>query len=103
MAGFVQIIEFTTDRIEEIQALMTAFREDRLAEGVANLPVRRSTITADRDRPGTYLSIVEFVSHEAAMANSARPETAEFAASLEKLCSGPARFYNLDVRDTWQA
>jgi hypothetical protein len=59
--------------------------------------VGRATITADRDRPGTYLNIVEFDSYDLAMENSARPETAEFATRMAALCDGPPRFYNLDV------
>jgi hypothetical protein len=50
-----------------------------------------------RDNDGIYFNIVEFPSYEAAMENSNRPETAEFAAQLAKLCDGPATFHNLDV------
>jgi hypothetical protein len=102
MAGFVQIIEFTTDRIDEVDRLMTEYRDQRMAGNSESVPVRRAMVTADRDRPGTYLNIVEFVSHEAAMENSARPDTGEFAASMQKLCSGPPRFFNLDIRDAWE-
>ena len=35
--------------------------------------------------------------YEAAMENSNRPETAEFAAQLAQLCDGPPTFRNLDV------
>ncbi|MGH9208402.1 MAG: hypothetical protein ACRD1G_17920, partial [Acidimicrobiales bacterium] len=51
----------------------------------------------DRDKDGTYVHIVEFPSFEAAMENSDRPETAEFAAQLAKLCDSPPTFRNLDV------
>ncbi|MDQ1536710.1 MAG: hypothetical protein QOE58_1103, partial [Actinomycetota bacterium] len=57
----------------------------------------RGTQTQDRDRANTYLQIVEFPSHEDAMANSEMPETAEFAARLAKLCDKPPTFRNLDV------
>lgn len=99
MTGFIQIIEFTTTRIEEVRKAGEEFREARTAGG-EQLPVIRSTVTADRDRPNTYLSIVEFPSYEVAMDNSARPETSSFAARLAELCDGPPRFYNLDVLDT---
>jgi hypothetical protein len=36
--------------------------------------------------------------YESAMENSNRPETAEFAAGMAKLCDGPPTFYNLDVQ-----
>lgn len=55
------------------------------------------TLTQDRDRPGTYLQMVEFPSYEAAMENSNRPETGRFAERLAALCSGPPVFRNLDV------
>ena len=44
----------------------------------------------------TFISS-SFPSYEAAMENSNRPETAEFAAKLAKLCAGPPTFRNLDV------
>jgi quinol monooxygenase YgiN len=97
MAGFVQIVEFQTSRIEEVQALI----EERRPQLEAGNTVRRVTATADRDRPGYYLTIVEFDSYEAAMDNSNRPETSEFAAAMAKLCDAPAKFYNLDVWQTW--
>ena len=97
MAGFVQIVEYQTSRIEEIQALI----DERRPQLEAGNTVRRVTATADRDRPGYYLTIVEFDSYEAAMENSQRPETSEFSAAMTKLCDGPAKFYNLDVWQTW--
>jgi quinol monooxygenase YgiN len=95
MAGFIQIIEVQTSRYDEIQALVDRYREQ--AAGSGNT-ARRSAVTEDRDKPGTYLNIVEFDSYESAMENSKRPETAEFAEQLAKLCDAPPRFRNLDVR-----
>ena len=100
MAGFVQIIELQTSRFDEVEVLTQEIR-DRLNDGRSSSP-RRTTITADRDRPGYYLNIVEFDSHEAAMENSRRPEVGEFAARLIKLCESPPKFYNLDVREVWE-
>jgi len=97
MAGFVQIIEFTTTRIDEVKALGDEMR----AQGDTGLVVR-GTFTADRDRPNTYLNVIEFESYDAAMENSNRPETSAFAARMAELCDGPPKFYNLDVMDTWQ-
>ena len=96
MSGFVQIIEFTTTRIDEVKALGDEMR----ANADASLVVR-GTFTADRDRPNTYLNIIEFESYEKAMENSDRPETSEFASRMSELCDGPPKFYNLDVMDTW--
>jgi hypothetical protein len=99
MAGFVQIIEMQTSRIDEVEALISELR-DRLDDGQSSSP-RRGVMTADRDRQGYYLSVVEFESHEAAMENSSRPEVNEYSARLAKLCDSPPRFYNLDVREIW--
>jgi quinol monooxygenase YgiN len=94
MAGFIQIIEFQTSRMEEIEQLGRPSRTD----GGTPATFRRILSTEDRDRPGTYLHIVEFESHESAMENSRRPETTEFAARFAELCDGPPVFRNLDVR-----
>jgi quinol monooxygenase YgiN len=95
MAGFIQIIEFTTSRFDEFQAMAEEFRGTVPSGGAGPI---RITVTEDRERPGTYLNIVEFESYESAMENSNRPETGQFAEQLQKLCDGPPKFYNLDVR-----
>src|SRR4051812_9461462 len=92
MAGFIQIIEFTTTRPDEVKALGEQYRESR-----GKSPVIRGTLTADRDRPNTYLNIVEFPSYEDAMKNSADPATSEFSAKMMVICDGPPKFYNLDI------
>lgn len=97
MAGFIQIIEYQTSRIDEIQALIN----ERRSQMAGDTTVRRGTMTADRDRPGYYLIIIEFDSYESAMENSNRPDTGELAAKMAELCDGPATFYNLDVRENW--
>jgi hypothetical protein len=99
MAGFVQIIEFTSSRPDEIRALTQQYQADRVASG-EKLPVVRSTITADKDRPNTYLNIVEFPSYEAAMENSKNPATSDFAQKMMVLCDGEPKFYNLNVVET---
>ncbi|MCW2621279.1 MAG: hypothetical protein JWL64_881, partial [Frankiales bacterium] len=58
MAGFIQIIEYNTSRPDEMRAVGDRFRERR-EQSDAVSPVR-VTVTADRDRPGVYRSIVEF-------------------------------------------
>jgi quinol monooxygenase YgiN len=101
MAGFVQIIEFKTSRPEEVRALGDELRRQRQASGDGTSPLR-VTLTADRDRPGYYVNVVEFESHEAAMENSDRPETSAFAARMAELCEGAPKFTNLDVVQTWE-
>ena len=92
--SFIQLIEIRTTRLDEIQPLMDQW----VASTEGRRSTHRSTLTADRDRPNTYVQIVEFASFEAAMANSNLPETSEFAGKLTKLCDGPPVFRNLDVR-----
>ena len=97
MAGFIQIIEYQTSRFDEVKAL----GEERAQTDKGSL-ARRITATEDKDRPGTYLTLVEFDSYDAAMENSKRPETAQFAEQMGKLCDGPPKFYNLDVRHNFE-
>jgi len=92
--GFIQIIELTTTKPDEVEALVSEWRE-----ATPNLrKARRGTLTQDRDKPHTYLQIVEFESYEDAMANSSLPETSAFAEKVAKLCDAPAIFRNLDIR-----
>jgi hypothetical protein len=90
---FNQLIETTTTRRDEMGALVERWRSRTEGRRTA----RRSTATRDRDRPDTYILIVEFPCYEAAMANSALSETADFAEQLSELCDGPPTFRNLDV------
>jgi hypothetical protein len=93
MPGFIQIIEFKTSRFDEVEKLADDY--DMSGEGNK---ARRVVICEDRDRPGTYLNIVDFASYEEAMENSQRPQVQQFAEQMQKLCDGPPTFYNLDVR-----
>lgn len=90
---FIQIIEYHTSRIEELNAVLDAWLEATQGKRGAS----RGVQTRDRDATDTYLQIVEFPSYEEAMANSDLPETSEFAAKLAGLCDGPPIFRNLDV------
>ena len=92
--AFIQVIEVSTTRPDEVLALV----EEWGAQTEGRRTAQRGTFTADRDRPNTYVQIVEFPSYEDAMANSALPETAAFAERLATLSDGPLIFRNLDVR-----
>lgn len=92
--AFIQIIEFSTTRFDEVDSLMN----DWVTRTQGRRKTQRGTLTTDRDRPNTFVQIIEFPSYEEAMANSALPETAEFAESMGKLCDGPPRYLNLDVQ-----
>ncbi len=95
MPGFVQIMEITTSRIDEVRAFSERMDQERgdalLARGV--------TLTADRDNPGHYFILVEFDSYDEAMRNSNDPETSKYAAEMIGLLDGPPTFHNLDVVD----
>lgn len=92
MAGFVQIVEFRTSRIDEVTALADQYADVRQAS-----PLVHGVVTEDREDRGLYRTIVEFPSYEEAMENSARPETSEFSRQMGELCEGPPTFRNLDV------
>jgi hypothetical protein len=99
MAGFIQIIEYTTSKADEIRAMGEQWRDER--SGDAQGPVRLVAL-ADRDHPGRYLTIAEFTSYDEAMANSQRDDTSQFAQRMAELCDGPPTFTNLDVVDQWE-
>ena len=90
---FIQIIEYKSSRIEELDAAFDGWLEATKGKRAA----ARGVQTKDRDTTNTYVQIVEFPSYEEAMANSNLPETSEFAAKLASLCDGPPTFRNLDV------
>jgi hypothetical protein len=91
---FIQIIEYETDRPDELWAL----GEARSKEMGDTPPGFRLAITQDRDHPNRYVTIVEFPSYEAAMENSRRSDTDEFAREMTALCTSPPRYRNLDVQ-----
>lgn len=90
---FVQLIEYTTSRWDEVQALVQRYFKATAGTGLSG----RTTIGVDRDVPHRYVAIVEFPSYEAAMENSNLPETAALAEGLAALCDAPPVFRNLDV------
>jgi len=91
--SFIQIIEYKTTRIDELNAALDGWLEKTQDKRAAT----RGVQTRDRDAANTYVQIVEFPSYEDAMANSNLPETSEFAAQLAALCDGLPTFRNLDV------
>jgi hypothetical protein len=92
MAGFVQIIEWKTSRIDEVQQL-----NDEWAERFPETGPTRVLVGADRDNAGSYVTVVEFESYETAMKNSEDPATSEFADRMATLCDGPPTFHNIDI------
>ena len=91
--AFIQIIEYRTTRQDEIVGLL----EEWLAATAGRRTASRGLICADRDRPETYVEIIEFPSYEEAMRNSELPETTAVAEKFAKLCDEGPTFRNLDV------
>jgi hypothetical protein len=89
-----------TSRIDEVEALLRELR-NRLHDGRSAAP-RRGTITADRGSGRVLPQHRRVRLVRGAMENSNRPEVDEYATRMAKLCDAPPRFYNLDVRETWQ-
>jgi len=94
MGGFVQIMEFESSNFDEVEAFAERMQQER---GDALLATK-ATFTEDRDRPGTFLVIVEFNSYEEAMENSNDPDTDKYASEMASLIGGAPRFRNLDVK-----
>ena len=95
---FVQIVEFTTRKMDEVESTLDEYRAKREAAG-APMPVQVLQCQ-DRDQPNTYVAVVRFQSYEAAMENSNHPDTAAMAERLAELCDSPPQFRNLDlIRD----
>ena len=95
MAKFVQIIEYTTTK--EKRAEMDKLTDEWLAATEGKRTAGRAVSTSDRDKPNTYVDIIEFPSYEDAMRNNDMPETSEFAKKAGELSDGPPIFRNLDV------
>ncbi|MFI5041978.1 MAG: hypothetical protein ACHQNA_09055 [Acidimicrobiales bacterium] len=92
---FVQIIEYRTSKPAEMQAVADEW--EKATEGKRK--ARRRVLCQDRDNPGRFFNIVFFDSYEAAMENSALPETGAFATKMMGFADAPATFYNLDIVD----
>jgi hypothetical protein len=93
MMKFTQIIEFSTNRIDEFHAHLDDWKIQTEGRRIPHQTVLRK----DRDSEDVYLLLVEFSTYDLAMENSARPETGEFAVFLTEISAGPLKFRNLDV------
>ena len=90
---FAQIIEFTTERIEEFNVGL----DEWMARSEGQRIPHRAVLRRDRDAQDRYLLLVEFASYEQGKENSARPETGQFAAFLAGISNSTLTFRNLDV------
>ena len=95
MTEFVQLVEMSTSRYDEMQKFQTQWREQN-----PDAMLDWSIVGRDRDHPDKYVVMVHFENYDVAMQNSADPRTAEFAEKMQELSDGPVTFRNLDVVDT---
>jgi len=89
---YIQVVEYQTSDIDAVRRLASERSYD---EGTPKpLSV---TVVADRDRPGTFASILRFSSYEEAMKHSESKSTQALLEKMAPLMTGDRRFYNLDV------
>ena len=94
MGEYIQIVEYQSD---DIDAVINAANSVPVPDDV---PRPKSVVVVrDRDRAGTYATILRFSSYEDAMRHSESDATHERVAKLGPLMKGELRFYNLDVLD----
>ena len=91
--AFIQILEIQTSDYDELERL----HEQWLRDTEGKRTVVSEKICRDRDRPDTYVMIVEFESYESAMANSELPETVRIAEGTAGLAAEPPVYRNLDL------
>lgn len=96
MTGFIQLIEYETNDIEAVQNAIVKFRD----EHPDVMTFTTSRVAEDRDKPGTYISIVEFASYEEAMKQSNHPALSKFVESIGPDLMANRRFRNLDIKAT---
>lgn len=92
MTAFVQLIEYTTSRHDEMMKFVDQWRQAHPDRGYDWL-----VVGADRDKPGSFVTMVRFSSYEAAMKNNEDPATQEFAERMAQMTDAPPVFRNMDV------
>ncbi|MEO3826158.1 hypothetical protein [Actinomadura sp. B10D3] len=90
---FVQIIEYETDRQDELDPLFDQWAAATEGKRTATHEMHMR----DRENPTHFVDIVEFPSYEEAMRNSDLPETQRLSGEMQELCTGGPRFMNLEV------
>ena len=95
MSGFIQIIEWKTSKMDKMRAYQEEWRQKHPDMGPS-----RVLLCEDRDNAGTYLTVVEFDSYDAAMKNNEDPATSEFAEKMQTFSDGPPTFRNLNLLTT---
>ena len=91
--SFLQLIEFHARDLDGFGRIVEEWRERMGRETT----VRWGVVATDRHRADTYVEIVAFPDHAAAMRNSDHPVTTDFAKQLQEVTEGETSFRNLDV------
>lgn len=91
---FIQTLTFRSFHEQQVHKLL----EEWVAQEADRAPgFERARLLKDRDREDTYAILVEFSSHEEAMRNSERPETARWAERLWHAAEGDVSYRDWDV------
>ena len=93
---FIQVIEGKSSRQDELRALADSWREEGGADTAGWLGGTYGVTDDDE-----FIGVIRFASRDAAMANSARPETSAFAEKMAALMDGPVQFHDCDDVMTW--
>jgi hypothetical protein len=88
---FIQVIQGKCSRQDELRALADSWRDEG-GSGATGWLGGTYGFTDD----GDFIGVVRFESREAAMENSARPETNAFAEKMAALMDGPVEFHDCD-------
>ena len=91
--SYLQLIELRADDFDGLERI----HDKWLAASEGQRTVVQEWICRDRDRPDTYLLLVEFPSAEAAAVNNDLPATAAVAEELAELATEPLTYRNLDL------
>ena len=90
---FIQIVSFHCADLEALRDI----ENEWLAATEGRRTLVRETVLVDRNDPTHVMTINEFASYDAAMQNSALPETDAMARKVVPLLIGEPTYHDLDV------
>jgi hypothetical protein len=88
---FIQVIEGTCTRHDELRTLIDEWRTEMAPDAIGWLGGTYGFTDDDH-----FVGVVRFESREAATANAQRPEQGAWAERLERLFEGPVEFHDCD-------
>src|SRR3954453_21962112 len=90
---FVQIMEVTTDKFDEFEAL----HERWLAATEGERTTELEWVLRDREDPNRYVIVVQFDAFDKAKRKNPSTATADIASKMNELADAPTVFRNLDL------